>query len=392
MANQIPSFQQLIDDAISIYESNLGQTIPLFKRAFFRVVAIVQATYAAGLYRYGRDQAIQNLAVTAGRDGLIVIGREFGISPNDAVAAEIEVNFNAADGTVYPATTPFISDDTGLRYFLDSDATVSGTSITLTMTCEDTGPSGNLTVGQIISLGNPIPGSDPFGTVIQTTITGTEEESTEDFRVRVLDKIRGKNGGANEADYRDWAQDVAGCKRAYPYAGSPVDSGITPLPGMRTIYVEATSDIDPDGIAPPSLLTQVRNNIITDPITGLRRETLGLIQSYLYVESISVTPIYIEVRNLIVDSSVEVDCKADIVDAIRSYFDNVRPYIEGLDPSFEKRDTITDLVIAAQIDDVLAAYRASATGAGFGLAPSSFLSLYQLQEGERVKFGGIQYV
>jgi uncharacterized phage protein gp47/JayE len=392
MANQIPSFQQLIDDAISIYESNLGQTIPLFKRAFFRVVAQIQATYAAGLYRYGRDRAIQNLAITANRDGLIIIGREFGISPEDAVAAEIEVDFNATNGTTYSTSIPFISDDTGLRYFLDSDATVVGTSITLTLTCEDTGPEGNLSVGQIVSLGTPVPGSDPSGVTVQTTITGTEAETTEDFRVRVLDKIRGKNGGANLADYRDWAQEVAGCKRAYPYSGSPVDSGITPLPGMRTVYVEATTDVDPDGIAPPSLITQVRNNIITDPLTGKKRECLGLIESYLYVESIRVTEIYVEIRNLIVDSSVETDCKSDIVSAITSYFDNVRPYIEGLDPGFAKRDVITDLVISAQIDDVLAAYRASATGAGFGLAPSSFLDQYQLGEGERVKFGGIQYV
>lgn len=392
MANQIPSFSQLISDAIGIYESALGQTIPLFARSFYRVVAKVQATYAAGLYRYGRDRALQNLAVTADRDGLIIIGREFGIAPNDAVAAEINVGFNATNGTVYSTTIPFISADTGKRYFLSADATVVGTSIILILTCEDTGPEGNLTAPSTITLGTPVPGSDPSGSYISANVTGTLEETTEDFRVRVLDKIRGKNGGANEADYRDWAQEIAGCRRAYPYAGSPVGSGITALPGMRTVYVESTTDINVDGIAPPSLLTQVRNNIITDPATGKRRETLGLIQSYLYVESITNTSIYVEIRNLTVDPSVEVECKSQIASAITSYFQNVRPFIEGLDPSFEKRDTITSPVLAAQVDDVLAAYRAFCTSVGFGLAPSSFLDQYQLAEGGRVKLGGVFYV
>ncbi|NIP56133.1 hypothetical protein GWN42_31335 [candidate division KSB1 bacterium] len=392
MANQIPTFNQLISDAVSQFESALGQTVPTFERAFFRVMAKLQATYAAGLYRYGRDRALQNFAVTASRDGLIVIGREFGLTPTDAVAATVSVQFGCADGTTYTTDIPFIADDTGIRYFLASDVTVSGTSATLSVTADETGPEGNLSAGQIMSLGTPVPGSDSTGEVAETTTTGTEAEGTEDFRVRVLDKIRGRTGGANMADYREWAQEVAGCRRAYPYAGSPVGSGITPLPGMRTVYVEATTDIDPDGIAPASLIDQVRDNIITNPDTGKRRETLGLIQSYLYVESIRVTDIYIEVRNLSVDSSVEADLKSDIEDAIRSYFANVRPFIEGLDPSFEKRDVITDLVVAAQVDDVLAAYRAFATGVGFGLAMASFLDQYQLAQGERVRLGGITYV
>ena len=110
-------------------------------------------------------------------------------------------------------------------------------------------------------------------------------------------------GGGNAADYREWAQEVAGVTRAYPYSGKPVALLLESSPPDRTVYIEADTTIDPDGIAPQALLDEVRATITTDPVTGLARQPLGLTDSTLFVESISRTEFFVGISHLFVGIS-----------------------------------------------------------------------------------------
>ena len=201
-----------------------------------------------------------------------------------------------------------------------------------------------------------------------------------------------QGGGGNTADFRSWAQEVSGVFRAYPYSGLPYGAAGTSSPADRTVYVEADTSIDPDGIAPSSLLDDVRDSITTDPDTNEARQPLGLTDDTLYVESITRISIYIEVRNLDVDVAIEAQVKSDIDDAVDEYLRSIAPFIPGLDVESEREDTITALVLSDIIQDILSSVGGSAEAVAFGLSFGTSLPTYTLNPGELCKSGGVNYV
>jgi uncharacterized phage protein gp47/JayE len=149
---------------------------------------------------------------------------------------------------------------------------------------------GNLDNGEELSISSQIAGAQTVATVTATVTLGVDEESDADYRPRVLFSQRAVTGGGNATDHKIWAEAVTGVRRAFPFSGRPASEG-TSYPGDRTVYVEAVTTIDADGLAPPSLLADVRDAINTDPDTGLSRSLLGLTDATLWVESIIRTSI-----------------------------------------------------------------------------------------------------
>jgi hypothetical protein len=221
--------------------------------------------------------------------------------------------------------------------------------------------------------------------VIVIVNTGAEQESDEEYRVRVLDEIRSEGGGGNSFDYRRWSQEVAGVVRAFPYGGQP------PLPGTppdRTVYIEVSTTIDPDGLAPSSILTEVRDTITIDPDTGLTRQPLGLTDGTLFVLSITRSSFYVRITDLIVDASVEAETKDEIETALTNYFLALQPFVDGLDFEGDKNDIITALTISDIVQDIIAARGGSATKVEFGIAPGVFTATQEtLDSGEKAKLG-----
>ena len=239
-----------------------------------------------------------------------------------------------------------------------------------------------------MTIDTPIAGAQAQATVTVIDNVGAEEESDEDYRVRVLSAIRTVGGGGNSADYRSWSEEVAGVRRAYPYAGQPGGGGD---PADRTVYVEATTDIDPDGIPPSSLLDEVRDSITTDPVTGKDRQPLGLNDSTLYVEAITRTEFYVVVTNLIVSADDEVQAKSDITDAVAAYFLALFPFVQGLDFIGDKNDIVTDVSISEVVQDVMNTYGGSAEDVSFNIGGGALAS-YTLDMGELAKSGGVSFV
>jgi hypothetical protein len=165
------------------------------------------------------------------------------------------------------------------------------------------------------------------------------------------------------------------------------------LPGDRTVYVEATTAIDADGIAPQSLLDDVTDNINTDPVTGKARPALGDTEATLFVESIRRTGFYTEIRGLDVPADQEADVKARITVAVDAYYRGITPFVDGIDAEFDRNDLITTLSLSKVIQEITSTVGGSADGVGFGLVSDSFLGSYQLTQGELAKLeGSIAYV
>jgi len=395
MAIVIPILKTVADSNLNRFQSKLNQISPLNDKSFLRTLSVNEATIAISLYKYAAERAQQNLTASATGEDLVKIGNNYGLPKKLATPTILTFTLPGTNGVLISANKVFVGDSNGANYIPTTDNLIIGGIATIQAIAEIPGESGNLNVPNTLTISTQVAGAETVATVI--TIdgpgdqTGTEEETDPEYRVRISDKERSDGGGGNTADYRNFAQETPGVVRAYPYTGRPVDDPAAGPPS-RTVYIEASTSIDVDGIAPASLLTDARGFITTDPITGLARQPLGLTDDTLFVQSIIRTTIFIEIRNFESDPVKELQIKADISTALTNYFLQIEPFVDGLDADFERNDLITDLTVSAIVQDVLEAGEASATGVGFGLSLGSFLASFQLDPGERTKIGTITYL
>ncbi|MEE9499608.1 MAG: baseplate J/gp47 family protein [Nitrospinaceae bacterium] len=390
----IPTTQQATDQNIANFEAEIGQTTPINDKAFIRVISAVEAILSTSLHKFGIDRAKQVLATTAFGSGLDDLGNEYGVPRKVAVAAGLTATLPGTDSTVIPTTVDFVGGSNGIRYALDANAVVTGGFATLSLTAKTAGSQGNLNNGETLSIGTQIAGAETIATVTDTTTTGVDEETDDDYRVRILDVVRSPGGGGNAADYRNWAQETVGVVRAYPYAGKPADLLAESSPPDRVVYIESTTAIDADGIPPQSLLDDARTSITTDPETGLARQPLGLTDDTLFVEAIIRTPFFVQITGLIVESTIEAAVKDEIEAQLTAYFLSLDPFIDGVDSVVERDDLITDLTVSNVVQDVLSANGGSAQAVAFDINFGGSLPEYQLGQGEKAKLepGGITYV
>jgi len=388
---QIPTTQEITERNVTNIESSINQSSPLNDKAFIRVLSAMEAMNYTELYKFAVERALQNLAITATGDDLDLIGKNYDFPRKAAEAAQYTIELPALDGTLISQIRTFTGNDNGALYTIDADATAAGGVATINVTAEDTGVAGNLEIADEMTIDTPVPGAEDVAAITIILNTGAEEETDDAYRVRILDIIRTSGGGSNTADYRRWAQEVAGVARAYPYSGRPVDDPSAPPPA-RTVYIEADTTIDPDGLAPTSLLDEVRDTINIDPETGISRPALGTTDDTLFVQSIIRTGFYVEVRNLTVSASIEAQVKADISSALTTFFLLLDPFVDGLDPVSERNDNINDLKVSSVVNDVITAAGGSATGVGFGVVLAVFLSEYNLDPGEKAKLISVSYV
>jgi hypothetical protein len=393
MALKIPTTQEATEQNIIAFETALNQKVPLTDQAFLRVVSFIQAASQTGLYKYAAERILQNLALTATGADLDRIGAEYGVIRKPAIAAVLDISLPATDGTIINVTNAFIGDANGVRYIPDAQVVASGGSADLTVTAQETGVAGNLNVTDTMTIESQVAGAESIATVTAVDTLGTERETDDAYRDRILNEIRTVGGGGNAVDYRTWAEETPGVRRAFPYAGRPLSTG-TSLPGERTVYIEAESSLDPDGIADQNLLDAARAYIDHDPDTEQSRTPLGLPNldnDTLYVESIYRTEIYVEIRSLVVDPDLEAQLKDDLENDLDTYFRSIVPFVDGADVEIERNDAITSITVGTIAQSVFVKYGASASSVAFGTAIGVYLSSYQLNQGEMTKLALITY-
>lgn len=392
MALNIPSTKNIKDRNVSNIESKINQDAPLQDKAYTRVISGVEALNQTELYKFGQERTKQTLALTATGQDLKDLGNEYETPIKVAESAVLEITIPGIDGTIAPATLNYIGDLNGLRYFPDSQSIVSGGIATLNVTAENVGTIGNLNTGDTLSLDTQIPGLENTATVISVVNTGADEEDQEIYRDRVLFVIRNPLGGSNAADYKRWSEEVAGVERAYPFAGKAFGDPSQAFPGDRTIYIQVNESVQADGIAPQSILDEVRISVNTDPITGQSRPALGLTDSTLYIESIRVSSFNVIISNLTISSDLIAEAKQSIEDGLIIYFKSVRSFVDGIDLQSEKNDIITRVSVSDIVQGVIEPLGGSADNVNFQIHPvETNLERYQMEAGEISKFNSVTY-
>jgi len=399
MAITIPTTQQLIDTFKATFESKLGQTVPALERSFISVLARVIALSDTGLYKYAANRILQTLAITATGSNLDLIGTNYGVYRIAGAAAELEVTLTGDTGSTLPQTAAFVADNSGVRYYPETDVTFDDSPTpgqeTFTLISEVVGTTGNAVAGDTFTLTSPVAGLAGVADYDSTSTAGQDKETDSAYRRRILDEIRTVGGAGNGVDYRRWGEQSSNVARIYPYSGKPADgSEGADEPGDRTIYVEAvTSYVTGDRTADVALLAAVRTLITTDPDTGFERVPLGCPDSTLFVKSIANQDIWVTITSLTANGSTALPAiKTAVEAALEDYLLELAPYVEGVDVEADRNDRLTDLSLARVAQQVFEDLDASATYITFALTDggASAGSLV-VPQGYLTQLGGVAY-
>ena len=394
MALTIPTTQELIDTFKSTFESKLGQTVPALERSFVSVLGRVLAFSDTGLYRYAANRIMQTLAVTATGTSLDTIGSNYGVDRIAGTAAKISVTLGGTSGETLPQTAAFVADNSGVRYYPETDIVYDASSETFNLVAEEIGTTGNAVSGDTFTIVSPIALIDSVATYDSTDTAGVDREEDSAYRRRVLDEIRTVGGAGNGVDYRRWAEESGNVARAYPYSGKPIDgSEGTSEAGDRTVYIEATTTYAADRTADTTLLDAVRTLITTDPDTGYERVPLGMPDNTLFVESITNQDIWVTITSLEATGSTSLaTIKTAVEAAIEDYLLELAPFVTGVDVEIDRNDVVTDLSLAKIAQQIFDDLGAKATDITFSLTEGGASEgAYTVPQGYLTQLGGVAY-
>lgn len=216
--------------------SRLGLSTPLLRRSMVYVLARVIAGAAHMLHGHLEFLSRQIFPDLAEAEYLARWGALFGLSFNPAAYSDGTATATGSDGVVIPEGTVLVRAD-GTKYVTDAAVTVSSNLATLALTALLAGADGNCDAGTELSFESPISGVDATATSDELS-GGTDQETADAFRVRVLDRMRQPPHGGAAADYIAWAKEVPGVTRVWVF---PLEEG----PG--TVVIRFVRDDDGTG-------------------------------------------------------------------------------------------------------------------------------------------------
>jgi uncharacterized phage protein gp47/JayE len=157
-----------------------------------------------------------------------------------ATLAQGSVTLTGVGGTIVPQSTRLTAaSETATEYETLEQVTILGFAVTpVAVRALDPGSQGNLAPSNTMSTAT-IPGLDGQATVV-TMDGGTDEETDDELRFRVLQRIRQPPQGGAKHDYERWALAVPGCTRAWVY---PLEMGIGTVT-VRVMFDDLRSSND----------------------------------------------------------------------------------------------------------------------------------------------------
>lgn len=241
MAFVRPILAQLVERVQEDFISRLDLDTPLLRRSLVLVLSRVVAGAAHMLHGHLEYLSKQIFPDQAERAYLLRWGALFGKALNPATYARGPVRLSGTDGRAIPAGTRLRRSD-GAEYTVDVEQTISSGHATVAVTAVVSGIDGNCDAGTVLSLESPIVGVDTACAVYGGDLAeGTDQETTDEFRVRVLERMRAAPHGGNASDYVAWAKEVSGVTRAWCY---PLELG------AGTVVVRFVRDDDSGSIIP----------------------------------------------------------------------------------------------------------------------------------------------
>lgn len=210
-----PTLTELIDRCESDLNTRLPGADSRVRRSILSVLARIQAGVAHGLYGYLDFIARQVFPDVSEAEYMERWATIWGISRKSATQATGSITLTGTSGTAVNAGTKLRRGD-GVEFQTAVAVTLSGGTATPTVEAVEAGETGNTTSGTQLTFVSPISGVDAIATS-GTLSTGTDTESDDDLRDRLLSRLRQPPHGGSSFDYIAWAKEVEGVTRAWCY-------------------------------------------------------------------------------------------------------------------------------------------------------------------------------
>jgi len=221
MAFSRPTLTQLRDRVEADYIAGLSLTTILL-RSFIKVFAAIVAGVSHTLHGHIQDFIqIQFFPDTAEEEFLIRWANIFGLTRLEATFAELNITITGTDTSVIPIDTVYQRVD-GLEYKTKAEVVIGTTTpgeVAAIIVAEDAGDAGNIDDGSTVSLTSPITGVDSDATVDSTSVEGEDQETIEQLRTRLLQRIQQPPAGGKVTDYIAFALSVVGVTRVFILPG-----------------------------------------------------------------------------------------------------------------------------------------------------------------------------
>lgn len=223
-----PTAAELSAQILADLEGTLGQQTPILPKAFLRVISRALGGALALMYRLIRWTYEQIFPATADSEALVRMAAQYGLSPTPSVPAILDIQVIGTPGAQAPASTVWRGGN-GLTYLQQSLAEVGSSGVgTARVECLQGGTLGSLGVGNALEAATPAAGIDG-ASVLSIAVEGEDEETTEQFRARVLQRIAGQPQGGAAADYVRWACEIPGIVRAFAFRTDAGEVTVYPL-------------------------------------------------------------------------------------------------------------------------------------------------------------------
>jgi uncharacterized phage protein gp47/JayE len=260
-----PTLTQIFDRMKSDLQGKLTEAGTWLRNSLMEIFIKVIAGSHYLMYDFLDWCKKQLFITTAEAEYLELQGAEYGILRNYGVKAAGSVTLTGEAGSVVPAGTK-LQSALGEIYTVDSEGTFTSTTLVASITAEAVGSDYNQIAASTLSFISPIAGIQTDAIVTTGGIVGgTDIESDDAYRDRILTRKKEPPHGGTLADYINWAKEVTGVTRAWAFAQ---------LYGPGTIGVAFVRDGDTPIIPTPADIATVRAYIVghVDPATG---KTIG---------------------------------------------------------------------------------------------------------------------
>lgn len=221
MANfETKKIKEIHDDLIARYtafRNKYGDNITLLEKSVMNSLFWAYAGVAATLWLYGLWIYQQCFPQTCCLLVLKLWGALVGVDYKTGQKANVKIKLTGVSATHLSTQTVYRELTKGLTFKTISQVTSENGEIIATAVCTQSGPAGNLEIGTELTIANPTAGIPEKATVTSVSILGTNDEETETYRAKVLQKFRNKAQSGSPLDYYTWGMEVDGIIDILPY-------------------------------------------------------------------------------------------------------------------------------------------------------------------------------
>lgn len=223
-----PTLSDLQTQVASDIASSVPGSDPLLRVGNLRITGRAQAGLAHLHYGYIDWVAKQAVPFTSTDEYLAGWGALKNTYLKEATPATGSATFPGSSGTILAGTEVVRGD--GFIYRTNADATVSVSSVVVSVTASTPGAAGNCDAGTVLTLGTAVTGIQSGGTAAAAFTGGADVETQDAFYSRVMAAFQASPQGGSKSDYVTWALQVPGVTRAWV---NPIGFGA----GTVVVYV-----------------------------------------------------------------------------------------------------------------------------------------------------------